>query len=220
MTWHPDTPPDYRDAIVTGDARLLAERIPDESVDLVFTDPVYDRIDDYRWLAETARRVLRPGRACLVFCGIGYLPETLVALISGGLRYRWYVPHLTLGTSGYCDTGPSRQMAMLWFENGRTRPRQPLYDVVFTNGLQDWHKWRKNVAGIARWTHAFTEPGDTVLDPFCGGGTVPAVCKMLGRHYIAFEIDPEVAQHARRRVAETMEPLPGLECEQLGMEVT
>lgn len=45
-----DTP---ENGIYTGDARELAKAIPDESVDLIFTDPVYDRIEDYRWLAET-----------------------------------------------------------------------------------------------------------------------------------------------------------------------
>ncbi len=89
MTWHPDIPEEYRNQIVTGDARELAKAIPDESVDLVFTDPVYDRIDDYRWLAETAARVLKPDRACLVFAGIGYLPETHDAVRAGGLSYRW-----------------------------------------------------------------------------------------------------------------------------------
>jgi DNA modification methylase len=33
--------------IYTGDARELSRAIPDESVDLIFTDPVYDRIEDY-----------------------------------------------------------------------------------------------------------------------------------------------------------------------------
>ena len=46
-------PNDENQGIYTGDARELAEAIPDESVDLIFTDPVYDRIDDYRWLAES-----------------------------------------------------------------------------------------------------------------------------------------------------------------------
>jgi len=59
-------PMEYRNQIVTGDARVLAERIPDESIDLIFTDPVYQNIDDYRWLAETAARVLKLDRACLV----------------------------------------------------------------------------------------------------------------------------------------------------------
>lgn len=33
-----------------------------------------------------------------------------------------------------------------------------------------------------------TEPGDIVLDPFMGVGTVPAIAKSLGRNYIGFEI--------------------------------
>jgi predicted methyltransferase len=73
-------PNDENQGIYTGDARELARAIPDESVDLIFTDPVYQNLDDYRWLAETAARVLKPDSACLVFCGIGWLGETIAAL--------------------------------------------------------------------------------------------------------------------------------------------
>ena len=185
--------------IVTGDARELSKAIPDKSVDLIFTDPIYQNLDDYWWLVRTVCRVLKTNRACLVFVGIGYLPETLDALYEGGLVYRWYVPHLTPGTSGYCDTGPSRQMAMLWLDNSsETCPKPRLYDVVFTNGVVDWHVWRKNLAGILRWLNSFS---GIVIDFFCGGGTAPAACKMLGRHYLAFEIDPKTAEIARQRVA-------------------
>ena len=47
------------DRIITGDARELAKAIPDESVDLIFTDPPYPRefLPLYGWLAETAARV-------------------------------------------------------------------------------------------------------------------------------------------------------------------
>ena len=41
MTWHPDIPLEYRNQIVTGDARELAKRIPDESIDLIFTSPPF-----------------------------------------------------------------------------------------------------------------------------------------------------------------------------------
>lgn len=63
--------------IMVGDARKLSAAIPDESVDLVFTDPVYDRIDDYKWLAREAKRVLKPNSAALIFHGIQWLPQTL-----------------------------------------------------------------------------------------------------------------------------------------------
>lgn len=35
-----------------------------------------------------------------------------------------------------------------------------------------------------------TQPGDTVLDCFCGSGTTCVACKETGRNYIGMEIDP------------------------------
>lgn len=36
-----------------------------------------------------------------------------------------------------------------------------------------------------------TQPGDVVLDCFCGSGTTCVACKETGRNYIGMEIDPE-----------------------------
>jgi SAM-dependent methyltransferase len=47
----------------------------------------------------------------------------------------------------------------------------------------------------------FTKPYDLVLDPFVGYGTTLVECKRLGRHGIGVEIEPEIAEIARRRVA-------------------
>ena len=38
---------DTNQGIYTGDARELCEEIPSESIDLIFTDPVYQNMDDY-----------------------------------------------------------------------------------------------------------------------------------------------------------------------------
>jgi len=40
-----------------------------------------------------------------------------------------------------------------------------------------------------------------VFDPFLGSGTVAVVAKMLGRHYLGFEIVPEYYEFARERIA-------------------
>ena len=45
-----------------------------------------------------------------------------------------------------------------------------------------------------------SEGGGTVLDPFIGSGTTAVAAKMLGRHYIGFEINPEYYQIACKRV--------------------
>jgi site-specific DNA-methyltransferase (adenine-specific) len=42
--------------------------------------------------------------------------------------------------------------------------------------------------------------GDVVLDPFLGSGTVALVARMLGRHYVGFEIVDEYYRFARERL--------------------
>ena len=50
----------------------------------------------------------------------------------------------------------------------------------------------------------FTDPGDLVLDPFCGSGTTGVACLRLGRRFIGIEKDAKYAAIARERLeAET-----------------
>ncbi|HEX5002406.1 MAG TPA: site-specific DNA-methyltransferase [Bacteroidia bacterium] len=42
-----------------------------------------------------------------------------------------------------------------------------------------------------------TNPGDVVVDPFAGSGTICKVAKELGRFYIGFEIDPVYFQYMK-----------------------
>lgn len=46
----------------------------------------------------------------------------------------------------------------------------------------------------------YSFPGDVVLDPFMGSGTVAAVAKKLQRHYVGYELDPVYAQMATDKV--------------------
>lgn len=41
-----------------------------------------------------------------------------------------------------------------------------------------------------------------MLDPFIGSGTTAVAAKMLGRHYIGFEINPEYYEIACKRIKE------------------
>lgn len=211
-------PPEYLNQIVTGDARELARGIPDESIDLIFTDPVYQNIDDYRWLAETAARVLKPSGAILTFCGIGFLPDTLDALRAGGLIYRWQLLLLQMFRSGsHSPNGFSHFTECLWLDRfGNSRPHKQVPDVRSWQPVMDGFavlydsrvmRWFNDPNFVAYYLDAFSCGDDTVADFFTGSGTVPAVRKMLGRHYIAFEIDPDTAERARQRVAMTQPPL-------------
>lgn len=201
-------------SIVTGDARELAKAIPDESVDLIFTDPVYQNIDDYRWLAETATRVLKPDRACLTWCGIGYLGDTLDALRNGGLNYRWLLVTRIVARVKYqrCDVGNNCWMCLLWMERGRAKGKRSsdLITVPYRESASEipnkWI-WGKPTGSIRKWLPVFSKTGEVVVDFFAGYGTIPVICKILGRNYLAFEIDPARAEPARERVRNTQPPL-------------
>lgn len=196
--------------IHTGDARQLISMIEPESVNLIFTDPVYNQIEDYAWLASVASVVLKPDAPCLVWQQVGLIPQTCNAMMQH-LNYRWTLVHYKpnrvkekFGAAGFSKWEP-----LIWFDKGRT-PRRRWLDVFQTNAFASGHsnhEWSKAIEGIIQVVEHFSRPGDLVLDPFCGGGVVPAACKMLGRHCVAFEINPETAERARQRVEMTQPPL-------------
>lgn len=214
-------PPEYMNQIITGDARELAKRIPDESVDLIFTDPPYPRefLPLYGWLAETAARVLKPGALCMIMTGQMWLPE-IIRMVGNYLEYHWT---FCMWLPGNLSTVfPRRIMGQAWkpvisFSKGAYTGNYFPADVM-QSGERDkrFHFWGQHESTVA-WILLRTD-AKMLWEPFTGGGTVPAVCKMLGRNYIAFEIDPDVAERARERVRNTQPPLFVLQPEQSVME--
>lgn len=57
---------------------------------------------------------------------------------------------------------------------------------------------------IIKW---WTRPGDTILDPFTGTGTIPKVAQELGRHYIGIEQDTQYIKIGRNRLKQRSLPL-------------
>ena len=55
---------------------------------------------------------------------------------------------------------------------------------------------------LTRW---WSEPGETVLDPFMGSGTTGTAAIKLGRHFVGIEIEPKFFDIACRRISEALE---------------
>jgi hypothetical protein len=70
-----------------------------------------------------------------------------------------------------------------------------------------FHKWGQSEFDAIKYIGENTHINDIVFDPFCGGGTTPAVCKTLGIHFLSFEIDPKTAEDARQRLFTTQTSL-------------
>lgn len=60
---------------------------------------------------------------------------------------------------------------------------------------------QKPVALLRRILAASSNPGDIVLDPFCGSGTALVAAAELGRRWLGMDRSPEAVRIARRRLA-------------------
>lgn len=73
---------------------------------------------------------------------------------------------------------------------------------MFEGGGKTLHPCQKPI-DLMRWCMdvAKVPVGGTVLDPYCGSGTVGVACLLTGRNYIGIEIDERYAAVARQRIA-------------------
>jgi modification methylase len=58
---------------------------------------------------------------------------------------------------------------------------------------------------VALMVQSFTDPGDTVLDPFLGSGTTLKVCRVMGRNAYGYELNPHYEPLIQKRIAEEWE---------------
>jgi len=210
--WHPAMPEAYQNQILTADCRAFAAQIPDESCDLIFTDPVYERIEDYAWLAETAQRILKPNSACLVWYDHPRFDAAYRVMVPP-LTYVWQMYWQRYGAPTAGRAGITVITPCLWLEKGRSRTYRKIgdaYGAGFGGDRLFEHKWSKPYGLVRKWVDAFTKPGMVVADFFCGSGVVPGACTELGRNYLACEIDPHTASKARQAVSRIQVPHPDL----------
>ena len=212
------------DSIVTGDARELAAALPDESVDLIFTDPPYPRefLPLYGWLAETAARVLKPDGFLLTYCGNLY-KDQVIAQLSAHMAYFWDYQTLDVSaaTVVWLRRTIARAKSILAYrkQGSGALPRKNVFGVWSGSGIDKrYHDWGQDESTARYFIDRFLpKAGGIVLEPFAGGGTTAAVCRTWGWHYLAFEIDPAIAERARERVHNTQPPLPLVIPEQAAM---
>jgi hypothetical protein len=202
--------PAYHDGsnIHTGDYTLLYDLLEDISVDMFFTDPPWDKqsVHLYGGLAKLAVKKLKPGGWCLAYCGHDSFLE-VANLMAEHLESYWMFavryPHRK-------QPRRHKNIGSIWnpILAFRKRPftRQPKLVVDLIDGDKDgknFHEWGEGIKEAMYYIETLTKPNALVVDPFAGGGTVPAACKRLGRRCVAAEKNPDVASAIRKRLAET-----------------
>lgn len=56
---------------------------------------------------------------------------------------------------------------------------------------------------VIEFLRLLTREGDIVLDPFMGSGSTAVACKLTGRHYIGYELNPDYCREAAQRIHDT-----------------
>jgi len=203
-----DTP---ENGVYVGDARELARAIPDESVDLIFTDPPWDNnsVVLYDDLAQMAIRILKPGSLVFAYTGNDWLPRIMQAMSNAGLSWLRMFAGIQLASNNRYFR---KRLFVKWrpivvYVKGEYNPKSWLPDALPTNRDKRYHPRGQGAKPVLRWIQNASPPNAIVLDPFVGGGTFIAVCKMLSRRFLAFDIDSSAADIARQHVRDTQPPL-------------
>lgn len=201
--------------IITGDARVLTEQIADSSVDLIFTDPEYERRELYDWLGTIARRILRPGGALLCWSnGRWHYPNTRW-LEDAGLSWRWTFDSVNMDKNAPMNGKIiCKKNHVIWMDvKNDSRLKRHIPDAFLAYSSETIlprlnFKWHKNSIYSAKLLLSFTNEHDLVFDPFSGSGTTPSICRVFNRNAIAYEINAELAAQARERLQATQTLAP------------
>lgn len=188
-----------------GDFRELAEAIADASVQLVFTDPPYDResVDLYEDAARIARRILKPGGSFIAYSGQRHLPQVLTAC-GRHLDYWWTIAGVHGGGNQILQKLGIRcgWKPLVWFvKQTRGDVQNILLDIVDGTREKAEHEWQQAEEEARHIIEKLTTPDGLVVDFFVGSGTSAAAAKRLNRRWIGFELNAATAEKASERIA-------------------
>jgi hypothetical protein len=205
LTW--DLPEGVK--VILGDFIEKCRDLPDDSIHLIFTDPLYSKKFLYLYdeLGIVAVRVLKNGGSITTYCD-GDL-ETIYQIIafmkSRGLTPWREIPVIHAGPFGrvYPKHVVVTHKLLLWFVKGtELRTSDFIRDsVVSRTPDKTLHDYAQSPVEAEHIISKLTFENDVVLDPLMGSGTTGIASVKLKRRFIGIEINPENYESAKRHIA-------------------
>lgn len=213
-----------------GDCLLLMSLLPAETFDVILTDPPYGiGADDFSdsggktagghfyddsyesWsqliqpFARDSFRLAKAQAHLYVFCDIDRFTELRTHLrIAGWEVFRtplvWVNPSAV--RAPWPEHGPQRKYQLILFAIKGKRQVTRLYGDVLTYATDPniGHPAQKPLAVYEDLLRRSARPGDSVLDPFCGTGTIFPACHAAKCKATGFEIDESAYGIAAKRL--------------------
>jgi DNA modification methylase len=198
------------------------EEIPDNSIDLIITDPPYLKgyLPVFEGLARFAVRKLKEGGSLIFYFGTPHLPET-ISLFSKyeehGLSFAWQLAIIHTGSqSRFHSLGVQvGWKPMLWYmkrpknsnSGSRYDSHKPAWQPDFCDVIQSAqpdkvaHDWAQSPVEAEYIIKNLTiNEHSLVVDPFLGSGAfvIPAIKQ--GRYVIGIELDKDTYERARNYI--------------------
>lgn len=223
--------------LTRGDAVAWLRTLPDESIDLVVTDPPYESLEKHRAIGTTTRlkhskassndwfeifpnarfgelfaevfRVLRKNSHFYLFCD----PETMFVAkpLAEEAGFKFWKPlifdKVQIGM-GYHYR--ARYECILFFEKGKRKLNDlGIADIITHPRVRNGYPAEKPTQVASVLIGQSTEPGALVIDPFMGSGSTGVAAVGLGRNFMGNDLCDEAVQITRARLLEAgaREPL-------------
>ena len=216
--------------LAQADAVEWLRSMPAGSVDLIVTDPAYESLEKHRAIGTTTRlkhskassndwfaifpnsrfpdifrevyRVLRKDRHFYLFCD----PETafIAKPLAEAAGFKFWKPLVwdkkRIGM-GYHYR--SRYEFILFFEKGKRKLNDlGTADIIECPRIYNGYPTEKPVEVSEVLVSQSTQPGELVVDPFMGSGSVGVAAVRLGRSFAGADICAEAVTVARQRLVE------------------
>jgi hypothetical protein len=171
---------------------------------------------------------MRDDSFLVTLCGHYQIPRVIDAMRHGGLSFYWmaiatnnYQP-IMHGFKAKCCYKP-----LLIFRKGNPRPQRVFLDNFSLRTkmrhwakAQSYHKWGQAESLFFEPIEVFSSIGDTICDPFMGGGSVGLICSRTSRNFIGIEIDPDYFAIAEKRINAELNRHPLFEPPQRAQQLT
>lgn len=214
--------------LVLGNSFEILPTLPDGSVDHVITDPPYaqqthtgarsirdlgkshitfEAITDDQFLEVCAQAVRVARRWVVMTCDWRHAARAEAEGLPVVRVGVWIKPN---GAPQFTGDRPGTgwEAVLILHRPGKKRWNGGGHHGVWhfpaiTNRDEVIQPTQKPLPLIKQWLADFTDPGDTVLDPFAGSATTGVACLQTGRKFVGIEMDPQRHTNALHRLAQT-----------------
>ena len=199
--------------LILGDCQIESLKVPENSVQLILTDPPYGI--DYSGRGRPKeiirdRLVNDADEMNLQFL----LSRPELKIVWGAQNFLRQLPNLgrwlcwdkRLTEKADKMLGSAFELAWCSRESGYYKMYRVLHGGSYNAdafGVRRVHPTQKPAKLMRKIIEDFTKPGDTVFDPFMGSGTTGIASRQMGRSFIGIEIAPNYFEIACRKIKET-----------------